>query len=192
MTFTPRSVLGWPVLVAVLALTHGAGAGQLRPDQVRSDPHRPIPVALLEEHAEIDQSLKEAARAGGALGEAARHTLTVLTPHMAREQALALPPLRLLPRLARGETSADMADLVAVADRLRAELPALQKEHVAIQRALEELWSEAWAAGRPEYAFLSQRINRHVRVDEDVLYPAAIVAGDYARTLRAQTVTPTP
>jgi hypothetical protein len=180
MTFTPRSVPRWPVFVACLALTQsaGVGAGQLRPE-----PHRPIPMSLLEEHAEIAASLKAAVGAGGAVGEAAARVQALVAPHTAREQAIALPPLRLLPRLAAGETDAGMADLVVVADRLRAELPSLRREHVAIQRALEELWTAAWAAGTPEHAFLAQRINRHIRVDEEVHYPAALVAGDHARHL---------
>ena len=178
MRYSRRSAPGWLVFAACLALTQTAseGAGQLR-----VEPHRPIPLSLLEEHAELDASVKEAVRGGGAVGEAARDVLDVLAPHMAREQQLALPPLRLLPRLANHDIDANMADLAAVSERLRAELPALRREHVAIQRALETLWTTAWAEGRPEYAVLAQRVNRHLRVDEEVLYPAALVAGDYAR-----------
>jgi hypothetical protein len=43
------------------------------------------------------------------------------------------------------------------------------------------LWDTAWSEGKPEYACVAQRINRHIAIDEEVLYPAALVVGDYLR-----------
>lgn len=143
--------------------------------------HRPIPMSLLEEHADIIMSLRTASTAGSVIAPAAREVLAVLEPHLQREQQLALAPLRLLPRLANGEVAPDMAPIIAVTERLRAELPALRQEHLAIRRALEALWETAWREGKPEYAFMAERINRHIKVDEEVLFPAALMVGDYLR-----------
>jgi hypothetical protein len=186
MNIAALGTLRWTALVTVLALSHGAGAGTI-PLQNPREPHRPVPLPLLLEHAELDASLKAAARQDGDLGAAARAVLELVEPHMKREQALALPPLRLLPRLANREFAGDIADMVAVTERLRAELPTLRSEHVAIKRALEELWAIAWATGKPEYAFLAQRVNRHLEIDEQVLYPMSLVVGDYLALMRART-----
>jgi hypothetical protein len=140
-------------------------------------------LSLLEEHAEIVTTLRSAEREGGALGHAARDVLAALEPHLALEQAVALPSLRLLPRLAANEVDAGMTDLIGVSERLRAELPTLRRQHRALVPRLESLYSEAWAAGRSDYAFFAQGLLRHIRVDEEVLYPAALVAGDHARVL---------
>jgi len=184
---TPRiRAARWPMLFALLAVTHFAGATPVT-WQAAPEPHRPIPQSLLEEHAELHTSLEVAVQVGGPIGDAARQVLAVVEPHMAREQRVALPPLRLLPRLASGEMGTDMTAMLAVTEQLRTELPTLRKEHVAIKRALEVLWAAAWGEGKPEYAFLAQRINHHVEVDEEVLYPAALVVGDY---LRLRLVTP--
>jgi hypothetical protein len=165
------------IVLALLAFTQLAStaASEDRP------PHLPIPMSLVEEHAEIIMSLRTASQVGSVVAPAAREVLAVLEPHMQREQQLALAPLRLLPRLANGEVTADMAPIIAVTDQLRAELPELRKEHLAIRRALEALWERAWREGKPEYAFVADRINRHMRVDEEVLFPAALLVGDYLR-----------
>jgi hypothetical protein len=162
----------------LLAFTQIAGAAGGPPQRA---PHRPIPLSLLDEHAEIVMSLRSAIEAGGAVAAAARDVLEIVEPHMRHEQELALAPLRLLPRLADGEVTADMTPLIAVTDRLRAGIPALRKEHVALRRALEGLWETAWREGKPEYAFVAQRINRHITVDEEVLFPAALLVGNYLR-----------
>jgi hypothetical protein len=186
MNITALGTLRWTALVTVLALSHGVGAGTVSLQSPR-EPHRPAPLPLLLEHAELYASLKAAAREDGDLGATARAVLELVEPHMKREQALALPPLRLLPRLANREFGGEIADVVAVTERLRAELPTLRSEHLAIKRALEELWTTAWAVGRPEYAFLTQRVNRHIEIDEQVLYPMSLVTGDYLALLRVQT-----
>jgi hypothetical protein len=177
MKITTLTIIRCSVL-GLLAFTQIAGASGGQP---RREPHRPIPFSLLEEHAEILMALRSAVDAGGALSAAARDALEILEPHMRHEQELALAPLRLLPRLADGEVTADMTPLIAVTDRLRAELPALRKEHAALRRALERLWDTAWREGKPEYAFVAQRINRHITVDEEVHFPAALLVGNYLR-----------
>jgi hypothetical protein len=177
MTITTLTAIRCSIL-GLLAFTQVAGAADGQPQR---EPHRPIPVSLLEEHAEIVMSLRSAVEAGGALAPAARSVLEIVEPHMRREQELALAPLRFLPRLADGEVTADMTPLIAVTDRLRAEMPALRKEHAALRRALEGLWETAWREGKPEHAFVAQRINRHITVDEEVHFPAALLVGNYLR-----------
>jgi hypothetical protein len=141
----------------------------------------PIPMTLLEEHAEFHTSLRSATQAAGPLRRAAEDLLALLKPHFAKEQRYALAALRLLPALARGEVTPDMAEWLPASDGLRAELETLLREHRAIARALDHLAKTAWAEGKPEYAFLAARILRHVRMEEEVLYPAALLIGDYLR-----------
>jgi hypothetical protein len=165
------------LVFGLLAITQISGL----PGSRHREPHRPIPLSLLEEHAEIVMSLRSAVEAGGALAPTARDVLELLEPHLRHEQDLALTPLRVLPRLADGEVTADMTPLIAVTDRLRAEMPSLRKEHAALRRALEALWQTGWREGKPDYAFVAQRINRHITIDEEVHFPAALLVGNYLR-----------
>lgn len=47
----------------------------------------------------------------------------------------------------------------------------------------------ACAEGRPEYAFLAQRLKHHIRIEEEILYPAALVTAEYVRGLKAASAT---
>jgi hypothetical protein len=139
-----------------------------------------LPMSLVEEHAEINGILRQAATHGGELGTAAGAVTALLEPHIEKERA-GLSLLKLLPPLARGETTADMAEWLPAAGALRAQLGTLQREHRSIAVAANELARAAWAADRPLYALTAQHIVRHMRMEEEVLYPAAMVAADALR-----------
>jgi hypothetical protein len=83
--------------------------------------------------------LKEATRATGRVGPAAQELAKVLHPHFVREEEIALPPLGLLSRLASGDFTADMADVLSMTDALKRELPQMLEEHKAIRAAVENL-----------------------------------------------------
>ena len=112
--------------------------------------------------------------------------IALRTAHAAKEQRVAYPLLRLLSLLEKGKAEPWMAELLPLADELRAALPSLKQEHVAITRALEELRTEAWAEGHPEHAFLAQRLKHHLRIEEEILYPAALVTAECVRARLSQ------
>lgn len=99
----------------------------------------------------------------------------------AATRAGAYPLLRLLPMIGNGPVEPWMTELLPLADRLRAALPELKREHVELLRAIEVLHTAAWAEGHPEYAFLAQRLKHHIRMEEEILYPAALVTAAYVR-----------
>jgi Hemerythrin HHE cation binding domain len=169
---TTSAVLG--VLIAGLPAGLAAQEQQVTRDFA-------IPMTLVEEHAEFHTALEQAARIAGPLGDAATDVLALLKPHLAKEQRYALASLKLLPALARGQVTRDMVEWLPASDGLRAELDRLVREHRTIAMALDQLARTAWAEGRPEFAFLATRILRHARMEEEVLYPAALLVGDYLR-----------
>src|SRR5438105_3968257 len=101
------------------------------------------------EHGQLREELQRAVRAGGDTGRAASGVMEVLFPHALREEAFATPPLRLLPRLARGEFTPEMRSILPLTDRLRSELPRMLEEHKAIVQALVILLQSA-AREQPE------------------------------------------
>ena len=126
-------------------------------------------------------ALQQASSFGGELGVAARALSALLEPHVEKEHRFALSMLKVLPPLSRGEITADMEEWLPAATLLRAELETLKREHRAIAVAADQFSRAAWAERRPEYAATAQRVVRHMRMEEEVLYPAAMVAGDYLR-----------
>ncbi len=140
-----------------------------------------IPRSLTDEHEELHAGLAGAFRAGGRKAEAARRLLEVLHPHLVKEEEIAMPLLGLLPRLAAGEVTPEMAELLGRADRLKEEFPRMLEEHVQIMAALEALAEAARLEGKPGHADFAERLVRHARAEEEILYPAAILAGEQVR-----------
>lgn len=139
----------------------------------------PVPEPLKAEHDELHATLSAAIQAPGRVGEAAQAVARLLHPHFVKEEAYALPPLGALPALARGEPVPEAAEIIAMADRLQTELPAMVQEHQAIIAALDDFASAARDANRPEYVQFAEKLVLHARTEEEVLYPAAILVGRY-------------
>lgn len=140
-----------------------------------------IPEALQAEHHEIHERLVAATKVSGPVGDAARQLAAVLHPHFQREEQIALPPLGLLAPLARGENSPEMARVLPLTDSLRAELPRMLEEHVAIAAATRRMGAVATEAKNADVAALAETLAQHARSEEEVSYPAALLVGELVR-----------
>ena len=97
-----------------------------------------IPLPLQHEHEALHERLRQATQAGGEVGEAAKTLARLMHPHFVKEDQIALPPLGLLAALARGEWSAEMAEVLTLTEQLEAELPQMLAEHQTIVAALND------------------------------------------------------
>jgi hypothetical protein len=140
-----------------------------------------IPKPLKVEHDELHEALVRATKAPGAAGQAAKEVARLLHPHFVLEEEFALPPLGLLAPVARGETPAAAGQALAMAERLRKELPRMLEEHRAIVGALETLIAAAKREGQPEIARFAENLMLHAQTEEEVLYPATLVLGEVLR-----------
>jgi len=140
-----------------------------------------IPHPLKAEHEELHAELAEATKAGGMIGEAAKGVAEVLHPHFLKEEEYALPPLGLLSVLARGQIAPEMREALTMTDRLKAELSQMLKEHEAIVAALGVLTSAAKIENEAKYIHFAEKLILHAKTEEEVLYPAAILVGEYLK-----------
>ena len=140
-----------------------------------------IPPSLQHEHDELHTELDAITRFPGRIGEAAKLVVRVLQPHFIRENDYATPPLGLLQRLAEGRVTAAMGEVLPLIDRLKQELPLMLEEHRALEGALQELSQVAQDEGRLDLARFAERLLAHARLEEEVLYPAAILVGEYLK-----------
>jgi len=140
-----------------------------------------IPLSLSDEHDELRSELQLAMRVDAPIGEAARAVASELSLHFAKEDEHVLAPLGLLAEVAQGKVAPEMAAAIATADNLRAAFPEMRAEHERIRSALERLRRTADHEGRPRIAAFAERVMRHARTEEEVLYPAAILLGEYLR-----------
>ena len=140
-----------------------------------------IPMSLQSEHEALHERLRQATHAGGEVGAAAQTLARLMHPHFVKEDEIALPPLGLLVALARGDATAEMADVLKLTDRLEAELPEMLAEHQAIVGALNALRESAERAGRADIVEFARALTEHARTEEEVMYPAAVLVGRVVR-----------
>jgi hypothetical protein len=133
------------------------------------------------EHEELHEELAQATQVTGKLGEAAKNVAAILGPHFRKEEEYALPPLGLLSLLAGGEIRPDMKEALPMTDRLKVDLPHMLEEHKAIVAALKHLIEEARKVRMPEYAHFAEKLTLHASNEEEVLYPAALLVGEYIK-----------
>lgn len=140
-----------------------------------------IPASLKQEHDELHAELATATRAGGRTGRAALAVAELMHPHFVKEEKYALPPLGLLAELARGEIVPEMRNVLPMTDALKSTLSSMLEEHRAIVASLETLVVAAIEEGHPEIAAFARRLMHHALMEEQVMYPAALLAGEYVR-----------
>lgn len=175
------------LLSSVLAVVFSVGVVALALTQHPSHGEAPtsspfeIPSSLKAEHEELHRELSVVTRLPGNTGAAAQRVATLLHAHFASEEEFALPPLALLAPLASGRISAQMRDVLPLTDRLKADLPRMLDEHKAIVGALEELARAGKAEGHPEVNVFADKLTLHAQNEEQVLYPAALLVGEYLK-----------
>lgn len=140
-----------------------------------------IPQPLKLEHEDLHSELAKATKESGKTGEAARSLARIMHPHFVKEEEYALPPLGLLTHLIKGEASREMKHVLKMTDTLKAELPQMLEEHQAIVDELKNLADAAREEGKTEYIIFSRKLTLHAETEEQVLYPAALLVGEYLK-----------
>jgi hemerythrin superfamily protein len=140
-----------------------------------------IPQPLKTEHEELHEELVKATKAGGTVAEAAKEVARLLHPHFEEEEEYALPPLGILALVAQGKVTPEMRQVLTLTDRLKADFPHMLQEHQAVVAALRRLAQAAQQERKPEFARFAEKLTLHAQTEEDVLYPAALLIGEFVR-----------
>jgi hypothetical protein len=140
-----------------------------------------IPEPLKAEHEDLARELAKAAAGGGRIAEAAMRVADLLHPRFAREEEFALLPLGALVELAAGRSISQAVEIILVAEELREQLPKLGLEHKAILAALEEFAAASAESGDVRSVALARKLKRYARLKDEVLYPAAVLVGEYLK-----------
>ena len=147
-----------------------------------------IPESLELEHQDLHEQLYKGIKEGGKVGEAAKAVADVLHPHFEKEEEYALPPLGLLPSLSseqekiEGKITQDERDnIITMTDKLKQDLSHMIKEHNEIVVALNNLIEIAKTENKTEVVQFAEKLKLHAKTEEQVLYPAAILIGEYLK-----------
>jgi hemerythrin-like domain-containing protein len=140
-----------------------------------------IPQSLKLEHEELHRELARAMKEGGKVGDAAKAVANVLHHHFIKEEEYALPPLGLVSFLSRGKFTSEMREIVGMTEKLKQDLPNMLEEHKQIVKELDNLVEIAKKEDRMEIVLFAEKLKLHAKNEEEVLYPAAILVGEYLK-----------
>ena len=138
-----------------------------------------VPPLMAEEHEELHAKLAGLVGAAGETGAAARKVEEALAPHFAEENRYALPPLGLLPALAKGGATEEMRPAVELSRHVEQNLDRYIEEHRTVVAALGELEAAAKAEGNSAALDFAAELRRHAEQEEELFYPTAILIGRY-------------
>lgn len=140
-----------------------------------------IPHPLKLEHEELHTELIKATKADGKIEGAAQTVAKILHPHFVKKKEYALPPLGLLALIAEGKVTPEMKQVLTMTYRLKVELSQILEEHKAIVALLKNLADVAEKEKKIEYAHFAEKLILHAQTEEEVLYPTAILIGEYLK-----------
>jgi hypothetical protein len=80
---------------------------------------------------------------------------------------------------------AQVAEAIRMADHLRREYNNMLGEHEVLTDALHKLASAANEEGKPNHAAFADALIMHAQHEEQVLYPATLVIGEYLKLQQA-------
>lgn len=136
---------------------------------------------ILYEHDQIYARLERLAQTPGKTGKASRALLTIMRPHLFKEEEFVLPQLGVLKKMAFGESTEGMTWAIKRSKDLKKEYPQMLAEHKAIFKFIDELSRVADLEGDQGALDLAGQLKAHIQDEEDIIYPAAILAGDYIK-----------
>lgn len=140
-----------------------------------------VPSSIAAEHKELHEQLEAAVKAGGKTGEAAKVVEERLKVHFEQEEEFALPQLSILSHLAMGHTPRDTKKAIELSDKLKAEMPKMLEEHKGIVAALDALAVAAKDENKPQAIEFAEKLKAHAMNEEQIMYPAAILVGEYLK-----------
>lgn len=141
----------------------------------------PIPESLKIERAELHAELVTRQQRAVVWAKPRKKSQDACIRISCARKSSQLPPLSLLGALATGKLAPGMTDVLALTDRLEAELSGMLGEHKEIVAALGDLVAAAKAENMPKYTVFAQKLVLHARTEEEVFYPAAILVGRYVK-----------
>lgn len=165
-------MLGMIIKPCMLELSLGCEIGMLT-----------TPSSLAEEHEEIMGSLRNSTRFQDRTGKAVKELLEVLEPHFEKEEKVAMPILGSLSKLVSGEHISNLREIADSQNALLQEYENMFHEHLILKQFIGRAKKAAKRDGHEEVSDLLDALAHHARVEEEVLYPSALLAGTLAKCL---------
>jgi hemerythrin-like domain-containing protein len=136
------------------------------------------PPTLEKEHEKLWKLLLDVQHLSGKTGSIAEKLAKGLKLHIEKEETLALPLLGILRDLVNGKLSNVSAKKASqIHQKLEKEYPGMLHGHKELHKVSERLKKVGAEEGHLTAVRFAEALEKHSQEEEEVLYPAAILAG---------------
>ena len=140
-----------------------------------------VPSSVKKEHQYLLDEIHKITLFRDSTGHAAAKLNDLMQHHFAEEEDFVLPQLGLLPLLASGKLTEQSKEVIQLSEKLKSNLPHLSAEHQLIKAYMKELKQAAVNENHPEIIEFEKELQKHANIEEEVLFPAAILIGEYLK-----------
>lgn len=143
-----------------------------------------VPLVLKEEHDQFLERIRKIASFQDSTGRVAKKLLELMDYHFKEEEDYILPPLGLLPALAKGQIPEQSEKVIQLTERFKSNSAKMIAEHQMIKAYLDEMMIAGAKEDHVETAGFDQALQKHAALEEEVFFPAAILIGEYLKLVK--------
>jgi hypothetical protein len=140
-----------------------------------------VPSSIKKEHESLLDQIHRITLFQDSAGLVAIKLNDLMQHHFKEEEDFALPPLGLLSLLAGGRIPEQSNEIIVLAERLKSQLTHLSVEHQLINAYMNELRQADSNGSHTEIIEFEKELHKHANIEEEVLFPAAILIGEYLK-----------
>lgn len=127
-----------------------------------------------DEHARLLAGLRAMSQGYSSIHAVFEEILRIFQRHLDREEEIAIPLLKYLPRLVDGSFNENPEDLQRVGERFRQQYMSILEENRQIEELLSRIEDLPDFSQNADARDLSCALKHHAAMEEQVLFPAAI------------------
>lgn len=139
------------------------------------------PSSILEEHTDLLKEIRRFALLDDSTGRAALRLEELMIYHFREEEDYILPPLGLLPELSKGNITVQKDSIILLTEKFKSRSDLMLAEHQMILASLQEMKQAANRENHPAVDELEKALTRHAIIEEQILFPAAILVGEFLK-----------
>ena len=140
-----------------------------------------VPSSLKNTHAKILDHVHQLTFAKDSSVQVALKLEELMLHHFKEEENIILPPLGLLPTLAKGKIPKESKDLTLFTDQLKTQMDHMSAEHQLIKAYIEELKQASKKENLSAIVTFENEVSQHAISEEEVFFPASILVGEYLK-----------
>lgn len=145
-----------------------------------------VPSSIKETHASLLEQVHNLTLHKDKSTQIALTLETLMLHHFKEEENFILPPLGLLPLLAKGELPKESKEIILLCEKMKSQMDHMSVEHQMIKVHIDELKQASKKENLAEIIEFEKEVIKHAISEEEIFFPTAILIGEYLKLKTAK------